>query len=95
MVYMVIETFRNPDGKAVYQRFQEKGRMLPAGLHYVQSWVEPGRGRCFQVMQTEDPRLLKEWARHWEDLVDFEIVPVVSSQEAARSAQGPDDTLHS
>ncbi len=72
--YMVIEHFR-PRAKArVYARFHEKGRMLPAGLTYVDSWLEKDGDRCFQIMETRDPGLFAEWTRHWVDLVRFEII---------------------
>jgi hypothetical protein len=83
MLYMVIERFRGGDAAAVYRRYRERGRMAPEGLRYVDSWVEAGFGRCFQLMECDDPRLLDEWVAHWQDLVEFEIVPVVTSREAA------------
>ena len=79
---MVIERFKNRDAKAVYLRFRERGRMAPAGLTYVESWVETNFDRCFQLMECQDVQLLDHWAAHWQDLVDFEFVPVRSSQEA-------------
>ena len=81
MLFMVIERFKNRDALAVYRRYQEKGRMMPKGLEYVDSWVEPNYDRCFQLMACEDPRLFQLWMAHWEDLVDFEIVRVVPSKE--------------
>jgi hypothetical protein len=86
MLFMVIERFGGRGrAAAVYRRFRERGRMAPEGLKYVGSWVEPDFGRCFQLMECEDPRLLQEWAAHWQDLVEFEFVPVVTSAEAAES----------
>jgi hypothetical protein len=40
-------------------------------------------GRCFQLMETSDPALFGVWTERWADLVSFEIVPVVTSAEAA------------
>jgi hypothetical protein len=62
--------------------------MSPPGLEYISSWVETGYAHCFQVMQTDDPGLLDEWMSKWSDLIDFEVVEVLSSQEAAK-AIGP------
>jgi hypothetical protein len=84
MLYMVVERFKNRDAAAVYQRFRDKGRMAPDGLEYVSSWVEPNQDRCFQLMKTEDPALLEQWAANWSDLVDFEFVPVITSAEMAQ-----------
>jgi hypothetical protein len=79
---MVMERFKNRDAKAVYRRFREKGRMAPKKLSYVESWVETNFDRCFQLMECEDPQLLEQWAARWQDLVDFEFVPVRRSKEA-------------
>ena len=84
MLFMVIERLGGRDGAAaVYRRYRERGRMTPEGLRYVASWVEPDYGRCFQLMECDDPALLDQWAARWRDLVEFEIVPVVTSEEAA------------
>lgn len=82
MLFMVIERFKNRDAKAVYRRFRDHGRMAPDGLTYVESWVEANFERCFQLMECEDVQLLQQWATHWQDLVDFEFVPVLRSKEA-------------
>jgi hypothetical protein len=83
---MVVERFRNGPGP-VYERFAERGRMLPEGLVYLDSWIdERDRSRCFQLMETDDPALFDEWTSAWSDLVDYEIVPVISSAEAAELA---------
>ena len=80
MLFMVIEHYKDPS--AVYTRFHEKGRMLPSGRLYIGNWVDADLSRCFQVMKTYDLRLLKEWISRWDDIVDFEIVRVLSSEEA-------------
>ncbi len=89
MLYMVIERFKDRNAKAVYARFAEKGRMMPDGLTYVGSWIEDGFDRCFQVMECNDEKLLHEWADHWRDLMDFEFVPVLTSDVARAAALAP------
>ena len=74
MKYMVIETFRPGCRARVYERFREKGRMLPDGLRYLDSWVEKDGNRCFQLMETDAPELFEDWMEAWNDLVSFEIV---------------------
>jgi hypothetical protein len=85
MLFMVIERFRDRDAVSVYRRSREKGRMLPEGLKYVGSWVEANFDRCFQLMECNDPRLFQEWILNWQDLVEFEITPVVTSEETVQS----------
>jgi Protein of unknown function (DUF3303) len=87
MLFMVIERFRNRDAKAVYRRFRDQGRMMPDGLRYVGSWIEPSFDRCFQLMECSDARLLQEWVINWSDLTEFEIVPVVPSEETREVVQ--------
>jgi hypothetical protein len=82
MHYMVIERFK--DAPVIYQRFREKGRMMPAGLEYISSWIDHDFKICWQLMQTEDFALFDKWIAHWRDLMDFEIVPVRTSAEAAQ-----------
>lgn len=86
MLFMVIEHFKNRDAAPVYKRFDELGRMMPTGLKYISSWVEPDFNRCFQVMETDDPTLFEEWIDNWNDLADFEVFPVVTSAEARELA---------
>jgi len=83
MIFMVIEHFRPGMAPEVYRRFRERGRMMPAGVRTLASWVELGFGRCFQVMEAESEASLAGWTCHWDDLVDFEIVPVRTSADAA------------
>ena len=82
-LFMVVERFRN-GAAPVYRRFRERGRMAPEGLVYVSSWVDENLATCYQVMETTDRELLDEWMRNWEDLVQFEVHPVMTSQEAAQ-----------
>jgi tRNA splicing endonuclease len=88
MLYMVIERFKPDCAEAVYRRFRDRGRMAPDGLRYLSSWVDFEFGRCFQVMEADDETLLAAWIAHWDDLVDFEVVPVRTSSEAAAAMAG-------
>jgi hypothetical protein len=81
-LYMVVEHFRDGDAIAVYRRFRDLGRMAPDGLAYVSSWVDRDLQRCYQLMETGDRALLDQWMARWSDLIDFEVHPVISSQEA-------------
>jgi len=81
MLYMVIEKPRHGDWHLVGERFRRCGRMQPEGLIYHASWLEPAGHRCFQLMETSQPELLHAWTRHWDDLMEFEIVPVLTSAD--------------
>ena len=81
MLFMVIERFKNGTAAAVGERFRQNGRMLPDGVTYHASWVDPATLRCFQVMEAATTHLLNVWIGRWDDLVDFEVIPVQTSAE--------------
>jgi hypothetical protein len=71
---MVIETFLPGCKAKIHERFHARGRMLPAGLNYLDSWLEKDGDRCFQLMETNDAALFQDWLEHWKDLVSIEVV---------------------
>jgi len=83
MLYMVVERFRDGDAVPVYRRFRDRGRLAPEGLRYVDSWVTDDLRRCFQIIECEDSQLLDQWMAQWNDLVEFEMFPVIPSAQAA------------
>ncbi len=90
MLFMVIEHYRNGDPSPVYARFRERGRLAPDGLQYISSWVTHDLAHCYQIMETQDRALLDQWIANWSDIVDFDVIPVMTSAEAAAKAAGAD-----
>ena len=88
MLYMVIERFRDGDPVPAYRRFRDQGRLLPEGLSYVDSWTTADFTTCYQVMACDERAPLERWIAAWQDLVDFEVHPILPSKEAA-AAIGP------
>jgi hypothetical protein len=85
MLYMIIEHFNAGAAPDIYRRARDKGRQLPEGLDYVDSWVDLDYVRCFQLMRTDDRALIDHWIEKWRDLARFEVIPVRTSAEAARA----------
>ncbi len=83
---MVIEQFKDP--KAIYERLRNRGRLMPDGLVYLDSWISADLGRCFQLVETDAPDLFHAWIASWDDVMEFEVVPVVSSADASARALG-------
>lgn len=79
---MIIERFYPDKVKELYQRFEEKGRLLPTGVQYINSWIDEKVEICYQVMESESIEKLQEWINNWNDLAAFEIIPVISSAQA-------------
>lgn len=84
MLFMVVEHYSDGPGP-IYKRAAERGRMLPEGLRYLDSWVvdDEALDRCFQLMETDDPSLFDIWLENWRDLGTFDVFPVISSAEAS------------
>ena len=84
--YMVIETFFSGCKEKVYERFHARGRMLPDGLVYQNSWLEKDGDRCFQLMETHDPSLFAVWLKQWEDLVSIEVIELGGKPRESEAA---------
>ena len=56
---------------------------MPDGIEYRGSWVADDLRRCFQIMECQDRQLLDQWMANWADITEFEVIPVVTSAEAA------------
>lgn len=83
---MIIETFKPGKVKEIYQRLEEKGRMQPKGLNYIDSWIDENMEKCYQVMETNSIHNIHQWISNWDDVMEFEIVPVISSEKAKKKA---------
>jgi hypothetical protein len=88
MLFMIVERFKNGDAAPVYKRFRERGRLAPDGLSYVASWVDTKMERCYQVMETDDRALIDQWLANWADIVECDVIPVITSTEAAERMAG-------
>lgn len=82
MLFLIVEHFHGGNPEPVYRRFRDHGRLAPAGLTYVSSWVTADLKRCFQVMECDSRALLDEWMAAWRDIVDFEVIDIITSAEA-------------
>lgn len=87
MLFMVIESFPPGGALPAYRHLRDKGRGLPDGVEYVDSWISADMRRCFQLMRTRDVALLQSWVMHWEGTgVAMEIVPVAHSSDTREAA---------
>lgn len=84
MLFMIVEHFRNQDPVPVYRRFRDHGRLAPEGLQYISSWVDQNMEVCFQLMEAPAVELVHQWIAQWNDIVEFEVYPVITSSEAAQ-----------
>ena len=90
MLFMIIERFHSGTVKLLYERFAEKGRLMPEGVEYINSWIDENVSTCYQVMQSDSIDKIQVWISYWDDLADFEVIPVITSAEA-REIVFPDE----
>lgn len=88
MQYMIIEHFHPGKAKEIYQRLEKSGRTLPEGVTYINSWIDEDLTICYQVMESDSDEKIQAWVNVHNDLVDFEVVKVISSAEAKAKALG-------
>ena len=82
MLFMIIEKIHPGKVKTLYQRFAEKGRLMPESVNYINSWVDMKINTCYQVMESDSEVKIHEWISNWNDLADFEVIPVLTSAQA-------------
>jgi hypothetical protein len=76
-LYLVVEHFRNEDAVPIYRRFR-----VTEGLTCISSWIDEKLKRCYQVTETPDRVLLDEWMANWNDIMEFEVYPVITPEQA-------------
>ena len=84
MLFMIIERFHPGTVKLLYERFAEKGRLMPEGVEYINSWIDKNVSTCYQVMQSDSIDKIQVWISYWDDLADFEVIPVITSAEVRK-----------
>lgn len=47
------------------------------------AWFDENVERGYWLMQTHDRRLLEAWIANWNDLIEFEMCPVITTEEAS------------
>lgn len=88
MLFMIIEKFHPHKIRELYKRFDEKGRMLPDGVVYINSWIDENVATYYQVMESDSSEKINTWVGRWNDLADFEIIPVINSAQAKEKILG-------
>ncbi len=81
MTFMVIERFRDGNTRRIAERFESNGRMMPEDVRYIASWLDRAGTTCFQIMEAPSQDALRPWQQRWEDLMRFEVIPVMSSAD--------------
>jgi hypothetical protein len=62
-------------------RFKKTGGQPPAGAKLLGRWTRADLSGGFELLESEDPKVLAEFAFMWSDLMELTITPVLEDQE--------------
>jgi hypothetical protein len=88
MLFMTIYTYEPGNRDAIIRRRLERGTSMPAGLKIIGEWSSLGGGRGFMVFEAQDPGLIMGASMGWSDLLKFETIPVMETEEVMKMAKG-------
>lgn len=81
MHFITMWTFTPERRDAATQRFGETGAPAPDGVTMLSRWHDVAGGRGFAVCEADDAMLIAKYCREWNDLLEFEIVPVINDEQ--------------
>lgn len=81
MNFMVTRTFSPDATNATLERFASTGGMPPDGVKMVSRWHSVASGRGFALAEADDPVAPSKWCHNWNDLLTFEIFPVLDDEQ--------------
>ncbi len=64
-------------------RFLDTGAPPPEGVTLRGRWFTAGHNKGFMLVESDDASALFHYVSEWASLIDFEIEPVVTDEEAA------------
>jgi len=68
-------------------RFQKTGGQPPKGAKLLGRWTRADFGGGFDLLESEDPQALAQFALMWSDLMELTIVPVLEDGPLAEVLQ--------
>ena len=83
MKFMVTFPLTHRHYKERVSRFLDTGAPPPEGTTLLGRWFTASHSKGFMLVETDDPTTLFRWTSEWADLMDFQIEPVVTEDEAA------------
>lgn len=85
MQFMTVYTFRPEHANSATERFLETGGQPPKGAKMISRWHDVSGGRGFALSESDDPVAMTKWCRQWNDLLSFEIIPVVTDEQVTQA----------
>lgn len=83
MKFMVTFPLTHRNYKQRVSRFLETGAPPPEGVTLVGRWFTASHSKGFMLVETDDPKTIFKWTSQWCDLMDFQVEPVLTDEEAA------------
>lgn len=68
-------------------RFRKTGGQPPKGVNLLGRWARADLSGGFDLLESDDPQALAEFALQWSDLMELTIVPVFEDESLSRVLQ--------
>jgi hypothetical protein len=84
MLFISIFTYE-PDKRDEVIKRRAEGLFTPEGAKCIGQWSSAVGGRAFTLFEVDNPLVLSQWSRVWNDLGKFEVYPVVDAEELMKA----------
>jgi hypothetical protein len=64
-------------------RFLKTGGLPPKGAKLLGRWTRLDFSKGYDLLESDEPKALTEFALAWNDIMEIEIVPVIEDQQIA------------
>jgi hypothetical protein len=78
----------SPDAEARAEgiaRFRKTGGLPPSGAKLIGRWTRADMSGGYDLIETDDPQALAQFALQWNDLMTLKIVPVLEDAALAET----------
>ena len=83
-LFILIYTYKPEQRDAILKRRAE-GLFTPEGAKRLGQWSGVSGGRVFTLVEAEDLLVITQMVHAWSDLGEFDIYPVVDTEEALKA----------
>ncbi len=87
MLFMSTYTFEPGQSDEIMMRRLQRGALAPEGVKVIGEWFYVGGHKGFILFDTNNPSVLMKMALGWTDLVRFETIPVMETEEVLNLAK--------
>jgi Protein of unknown function (DUF3303) len=84
MTFHITYTITPANRNAAQQRLKATGGLPPAGVTMLSRWHCAQGLKGFVLAESTDAEAIAKWIQAWDDLLIFEVTPVITDEQIAR-----------